>query len=343
MNGSMQCTLFGGDNEKCNTIIALKRVTASLSLVGCVFMISTIWLFRKYNVLSQRLILFLSIAALFDSIGYLMGDMTPDGPTCDFEGWWLTYFDWTVLMWVSCITYNLYQNVMKHRRTDRLEKFYHFFSWVIPPLLFSLLPLIGDNYGPAGAWCWIKHESTAWRFAIWYVPLFVIIIALFGIYIYIIIYLRKQMTSWGGNYNPDDEFNNAVMEDDIKVLKAYPFVYLALSIFPLILRIHNAATDEGDDVFALWVLTVLTAPLQGAVNAIVFGLDPETRTKLTLEEIQLAWKSRSGGSAIKEYPTVSVDPSNTTVTNSYAINDDVDPAVIQRQISQDKISYSSLN
>jgi len=55
-------------------------------------MIFTIWLFRKYNILAQRLILFLSTAALFDTIGYIMGDMTPDGSQCDFEGWWMTYF-----------------------------------------------------------------------------------------------------------------------------------------------------------------------------------------------------------------------------------------------------------
>nr|CAB3229681.1 cyclic AMP receptor 3-like [Phallusia mammillata] len=304
MADNMTCTLFNGDQFKCNVVIALKRTTGSLSLIGCIFMIATIWLFRKYNILSQRLILYLSIAALLDTIGYLMGDMTPDGPQCDFEAWWLTYFDWTVLMWVSCLTFNLFFNVVMQRRTERFEKLYHLLCWIVPPFLLSLLPLIGDNYGPAGAWCWIKHDSMAWRFVIWYVPLFLTILGLFVTYFYIIFFLRRKLGSWQGNYDPATERDNLQIKDDIKVLKAYPFVYLILSIFPLILRIHNAFSAEGDDVYALWILTALTAPLQGAVNAVVFGLDPDTRSKLTWAHIQLAWASHFNRSAIREYPTV---------------------------------------
>lgn len=339
MTDNTSCTLFDGNQNKCASIIVLKRVTSSLSLVGCLFMIFSIWLFRKYNVMSQRLILYLSIAALFDALGYIMGDMTPDGPTCDFEAWWLTYFDWTVLMWVCCITYNLYQIVIKHKRTDRLEKFYHIFSWVIPSLLFSLLPLIGDNYGPAGAWCWIKHASVWWRFLIWYIPLFIAIIGLIGVYAYIIVRLRRQLSSYQGNYDPDAQRNVELVEEDIKALKAYPFIYLILSIFPLILRIHNAATAEGDDVYGLWIMTVLTAPLQGAVNAIIFGLDPETRKKLTWNHIQIAWASHFQSSTIREYPTVSGDHS---VVNVGSNSTSHDGDIVQRQLSLDRHSYNSL-
>ena len=336
VNDSAQCTLFGGNTQMCETIIVLKRITGSLSLIGCLFMIATIVLFRKYNILSQRLILYLSIAALFDSIGYLIGDMTPEGSLCDFEAWWLTYFDWTVLMWVSCITFNLYQNVILRKRTDHLEKYYHVLSWLVPSLLLSLLPLAGDNYGQAGAWCWIKHSSTVWRFLIWYVPLFIIITLLFVVYIRIIYYLRKQMNTWQGNFDPDAERNHTLIVDDISALKFYPCVYLALSIFPLILRIHNAATALGDDIFALWVLTVLTAPLQGAVNAVVFGLDPDTKRKLTWDQIQLAWASHFDASAIREYPTLSGD-------DARAVNDQMsfENDVIQRHNSIDRHSYSS--
>jgi hypothetical protein len=94
------------------------------------------------------------------------------------------------------------------------------------------------------------------------------------------------------------------------VLKAYPFVYLVLSVIPLILRLHNAFTEEGDDVFALWILTVICAPLQGAVNAVVFGLDPDTRNRLTLPQIRLAWASYTNSAVIREYPTVKESTTN---------------------------------
>lgn len=297
------CTLFNGDDSKCNTLIVLKRVTGTFSLLGCIFMIFVIWLFKKYRVQSQRLIMFLSVAALFDAIGYMAGDITPDGPACDFEAWILTYFDWCVLMWVSCITYNLYMNVVRMRNVASQEKYFHIASWLCPPLLLSVLPFIGDNYGPAGAWCWIKHESTVWRFVIWYIPLFIAIIMLFLAYSYITWQIKRQNVMWQGNMDADTQANQENLLEDIKLLKGYPFVYLGLSIFPLILRIHNAFTAEGDDVFALWVLTVLTAPLQGACNAVVFGMDPDTRARLTWTQIRLTLSNRfQDNSGLQEYP-----------------------------------------
>ena len=296
------CTLFNGDENKCRTIIALKRVTGTLSIVGSLFMIFVIWLFRKYRIQSQRLILFLSIAALLDAIGYMVGDITSDGSLCDFEAWMLTYFDWCVLLWVVCITYNLYMNVVKMRNVAKYEKYFHAICWFCPSLVLSLLPLIGDNYGPAGAWCWIKHDSNVWRFVIWYIPLFIAIVALFFVYGYITYQIKRRTVMWQGNIDADAEANQEALLDDIKVLKGYPFVYLFLSIFPLILRIHNAFSDEGDDVYALWILTVLTAPLQGAINAIVFGMDPDTRSKLSWSQMKLTWSSRFQKNVMQEYP-----------------------------------------
>ena len=298
-----ECTLFNGSAYKCNTIIMLKRVTASLSIIGCLFMIAVIWLFRKYRVQSQRLVLWLSVAALFDALAYAVGDIKSDGALCDAEAWFLTWFDWCVLAWVCCITFNLYTNAVRMRTIPgHHEKYFHLVCWLCPPLLLSLLPFAGDHYGPAGAWCWIKHEDTAWRFAVWYVPLFVAITALFITFAYITYQIKRRFLGWQNSEAADD---HAALLADIKVLRSYPFIYLTLSLFPLILRIHNAFTAEGDDVYGLWIMTVLTAPLQGAVNAIVFGLDPDTRSKVTWNQVKMAWGRRfDKSSAVQEYPTM---------------------------------------
>ncbi|XP_039270760.1 cyclic AMP receptor-like protein A [Styela clava] len=297
---STNCTLFGGDEHKCSVIIGLKRGFGTLSLIGCLFMIGTIWLFRKYQVKAQQLILCLSIAAFFDTIGYMIGDMTKDGPLCDFEAWWMTYFDWTVLAWTSCITFNLYRMLTRQEHTPHW--YFHFVSWIFPPLVLSLLPLIGDNYGPAGAWCWIKHDSVAWRFVIWYVPLFLILIFMIILWGRTLYLHKRSIPSWQGGQDTNAEMMRSLIEDDMKTLIWYPLVYLVLSFFPLILRIHNAATDQGQDIYFLWIMTAITAPLQGACNAIVFGLDPETKSKLTWLHIRMAWASRfSQKDVIQEY------------------------------------------
>lgn len=294
------CTIFEEKPHYCDIIIAVRRATASLSLIGCVFMILVIWLFRRYVAFAQRLILYLSISALLDCVAYLMGGLHPDGPLCNFQGFWLTYFDWAVLLWVSCITFNLYMNVVRAIETDRFEWVYHLVCCLFP-LLMSSLPFIGDHYGPAGAWCWII-EDWKWRVGIWYGPLFGIIALLFVTYIYIVVTLSKKVSTWEGTYDPDTERNKQMLKEDIKPLRGYPFVCLAVSIFPLIYRIQNAVST-GNPVFTLVLLASISSPLHGALNAIVFGMDRNIFEQLTPTRIKVAVQSHLyRGQEIREYP-----------------------------------------
>ncbi|XP_072032946.1 cyclic AMP receptor-like protein A isoform X2 [Amphiura filiformis] len=303
----MSCTLFGGDLNKCNAIVGVKKAMASLSLIGCFFMIFVIWLFRKYTLFVQRLILYLTVAAFFDSTAHLMAKVHPDGPLCDFEAWWLSFWEWVVLLWVSCITLNMYLiSVKMIPRAEKYEMLYHLVSWGIA-LLMSLLPFIGNHYGPAGAWCWIREDSsnaTVWRFFMWYGPLFVLIIVMFVAYSYIIYVLKKKVRSWQGTYEPEIERSRQLIKSEIKPLTSYPFIYLALSVFPLINRIQNAA-NPGNPVFALVLLHALSSPLVGAVNAVVYGMDAETRSRLSWTQIKGAYQGRSAHQPIREYPLVS--------------------------------------
>uniref|UniRef100_K1PUK6 G protein-coupled receptor GPR1/2/3 C-terminal domain-containing protein n=1 Tax=Magallana gigas TaxID=29159 RepID=K1PUK6_MAGGI len=209
-----------------------------------------------------RLILYLSIAAFFDSIAYLMGDIRPDGPTCDFQAWWLSFFgvyDWCVLMWVCIITFNLFMNVVKTKNIERFEM------------------VGGSSHHIFPAVCW-EPLWTSWGVV---------------------------LSTWHGTYDPDSERQAAMLKEDIKSLRAYPFIYLAASIFPLINRIQNAAAPD-DPVFALVILAALTAPLHGAMNAIVFGMDRETLRKLTPTQIKMAFLSHSvNPGKVREYPVAS--------------------------------------
>ncbi|XP_073422118.1 cyclic AMP receptor 3-like isoform X5 [Dendrobates tinctorius] len=249
------CTWFGAQpssSSQCVTITVVKRITATFSLIGCFCMLIVIWLFRKYNSLAQKMILSLAIAAFFDSIAYVMSEVLPDGVLCNFQAWWLTYFDWCALAWVSSITLNLYLNVVKEMRTDQYQLAYHFTAWGVPFIL-SCLPLFGDLYGPAGAWCWITDEHVAWRFVVWYIPLFTLIFLMMLCYLRII-YVAKQrvqtvlslsfpvmhqtlqVITWSGTYDPGRERSKIIMAEEIKTLKWYPCVYLAVSLFPLLNR-----------------------------------------------------------------------------------------------------------
>ncbi|XP_076336406.1 cyclic AMP receptor-like protein A isoform X5 [Tachypleus tridentatus] len=281
------CNLFGGDQRKCEIILGIRYTSATLSIIGCLFIVGVIWLFKKYEVFAQRLILYLSVAAFLSSVGYLFTGNHPQSPSCKFVAFWLTYFEWVVLLWVCCITVNLMFNGILTRRTDHLE-----------------------CYGYAGAWCWIQPQFPYWRFGIWYGPLFVIIGLLFVCYLYLTIHLRRKVKSWEGLYNPELERTKEVLRQHIRPLQWYPLIYLSLSVFPLIHRIQNAISHEN--VFGLMLLHILFAPLPGTVNAIVFGLDRETTSRLSWIQIKRAFFSHfTKQTIIGEYPAEVHSPIST--------------------------------
>lgn len=158
------CNLFGPDDSwKCNAIIGVRRASASLSLIGCSLIVVAIWLFRKHQFVGQRLVLHLSVSGFLASIGYLMGGTYNDGPICDFEGFWITLFEWSILMCVCCFTFNIFSNAILMKTTDHYIWGYYFVIWLLP-LVIACLPFIGNHYGPSGAWCWIPPEYSNWRF-----------------------------------------------------------------------------------------------------------------------------------------------------------------------------------
>ncbi|KAI4805527.1 hypothetical protein KUCAC02_010132 [Chaenocephalus aceratus] len=145
------------------------------------------------------MILSLTVAAFFNSVAYVMGDSHLEGSLCDFQACWLTYF------------VNLYLNLVQEISTNRYEKLYHLMAWGVP-LVMACLPLLKGYYGPAGAWCWITDDHVAWRFGIWYVPLFSLIFLMICCYARIICVANARMQSWLGTFNPERERRKSLRE-----------------------------------------------------------------------------------------------------------------------------------
>jgi hypothetical protein len=143
------CKAWQSHPTYCRVIFVGRTASAALSLVGCLFMIFIICLFKKYQFFVQRLILWLSTAALVDTIGYLMIPevIKPNG-YCTFMAFWQEYMDWSVLLWVCCITFNLYWTVLKLKKTNRLEWVYHLICWGLS-LAIACIPFLNDSYGAA--------------------------------------------------------------------------------------------------------------------------------------------------------------------------------------------------
>ncbi|AWP13385.1 putative cyclic AMP receptor-like protein A-like [Scophthalmus maximus] len=289
MSNESRCVFFNTHSEdyRCVVILTVKRATGTISLAGCLFMLFVIWLLRRYHSLAQKMILSLTVAAFFDSVAYVMGESHPEGSLCDFQAWWLTYFDWSALAWVCLITLNLYFNLVREISTNRYEMLYHLMAWGVP-LVMASLPLLKGYYGPAGAWCWITDDHVAWRFGIWYVPLFSLIFLMICCYARIIYVANNRLQSWLGTFNPERERRKVCFNP-------WPTPtcgFLPVPTFPGVVgRLHNAVYPQ-DPSFSLTLLHVLSAPLHGLANAFVFGLDRDWWSLLSPTGMQLALQSR---------------------------------------------------
>jgi hypothetical protein len=89
----------------------------------------------------------------------------------------------------------VYLMIVKGTKLDHLVTRLTIIGWLAPfPL--AVLPLFADMYGNAGPICYIKNLSNStlgdqWRFGILYAPALVVATIVTGIYLAILIHVRK--------------------------------------------------------------------------------------------------------------------------------------------------------
>ena len=147
-NYSLPCPLWPNNPSRCDVVLILKRTFASISIIGCVLILLLIWLFRQYKSLAQRMTLYLTVSAGFGAVIYVISNVHASTTTCQATAFLLQYADWTTLLWVFTISVNMVL-IIRNVPTSSYEKWYHVVCWGVP-LVPSLLPFIGHNYGPAG-------------------------------------------------------------------------------------------------------------------------------------------------------------------------------------------------
>lgn len=276
----------------CTILINVRRSLGVVSVVGTLIVLVLILLLRRYKLLVQRLILYLTLSACFDGIGYILGtNKVTEGPLCTFQGFWLQFFDWMVVVWMCNITTNLLWNVFIMRHTKWwFEVFYLFISFLIP-LIFASIPFTANAYGPAGLWCWIDNDTPlekTFRFAAWYIPTYIIIFFMFLIYIIIIC----RVTVYVRSYDPTNPYSNVqkeLLKKEIFPLMKYPCVYLLLNLFPLANRIQD--TIMSRPIFVLSLLQAVSSPILGLCLALVFALDTQTLKELKWSNLKAHLKA----------------------------------------------------
>ncbi|XP_064394702.1 cyclic AMP receptor-like protein A [Halichondria panicea] len=324
-----QCHPTFNDDFKCDIIFWIRCAVAILSMLACTFVVFIILIFKKYKFLHQRLILYLSIAAFFQSLGYAVSDyrIAFQGRNggegfCIFVGIWTLFFDWFSFLWVCCITFNIFWNAVFGKRTEKFEKFY-FVVCIGVPAILCCLPFIENSYGPSGLWCWIKSSSFDERsdtvkvfipgvilqFVLFYGPLWIISVILLIVLISIACLTRHRRNKYQGVCNHQVDAQKKLWEEDIRPLVLFPWIYLVILLFPLMNRLRLAFGFFDPDSpanFWFWFSHAFMLTLHGTLYALVFACDKTTRSRITYHQIKAALLQRTmRRRKIKEYPLVS--------------------------------------
>ena len=312
------CSVF--HSQKYVVVAIVSAGSASLSTLCCAAVICLIFMFKKHYFFIQRLILYLTLAALFNSLSimarlYRIG-YENESEEMDIICKAAAFVDQTTMCSLfiafAVITFTLLMTAIFHKNTSRLESVYLILIFAFP-LAFNWIPFIHDTYGKAGAWCWIRavnyddncseHKfGTYLRFALWYVPSYALLVAMMLAYLVIVISVTRQRYRWTGRYDPKALQLRQQMHTEVWPLLFYPIGLFILNIFPLVNRIHDSIHDSTP-IYELWMLHAIFSPLQGGYIALVYTLDRETRNRLTFSKLFAVLCNC--GDRVKEYPAIS--------------------------------------
>ena len=319
-NGTNVCTNFTYNED---TIIAgLHVVTASISFFAAAFVICLIVLFKKYRVFVQRLVLYLSMAAMMSSlvntlvkVDYIVKNSATE-IYCVVIGFLAQYTQWTMLLAVCILTLDILLKLKVEAPSRYETKFFEVLyvgTIFLVPLTFNSVPFVFDAYGNAGEWCWIKNSlgnCTAWeigvifQFSLWWGPLFAILLGLMVVYFGIVFQLQWEKKRWRGKYDHDEQMIRKNIRKEIRSIFWFPIIFIIFNVFPLANRIQNAV--DQTPILALWIMHAVVSPLQGGFIALAYSLDPETRKRLNWADICASFRNfmKQDQGKVKEYTAV---------------------------------------
>ena len=291
--------------EQLTAIITGKSVTAAVSFAACLVALILMCVLKSWKKFFQRLTMYLTAVATLLSLSYIFQVLpvetngkevvpknTEWGGVCKAIAFFFQYTLWVMLL-VICwiITYLLWlthyslqgrgwkENVIGCCSLKSLEVAGIGLTLLFP-LLFVWAPFVTDNYGVAGAWCWISiprdqcNESAeplpglGYQIGIWYGPSIVIVL-LCTVGMAIVIYRMCRLIF----KNKRKDYYKVIL--NVSTLLVYLVFFNLVNCLKVSSRIYFAReslTNHGDTNIHLWLASAITAPGQTLVIPFTFAL-----------------------------------------------------------------------
>ncbi|KFY15561.1 hypothetical protein V492_01902 [Pseudogymnoascus sp. VKM F-4246] len=171
-----------------------ERVSSVFSVLGSIFVIATYLHSEAFHKPINRLVFYASfgniatnIATLISRSGIAAGVTSP---LCQLQGFIIQMFMPADSLWTLAMAFNVYLTFFHRYSASQLRSLewkYLVFCYgvpLIPALVFVFVKTEekGRIFGSATLWCWITVEWNALRIAIFYGPVWVVLLITMGIY-----------------------------------------------------------------------------------------------------------------------------------------------------------------
>eukprot|EP00871_Galdieria_phlegrea_P001930 jgi/Galph1/2738/GphlegSOOS_G1401.1 len=289
-------------------------ILGAVSMFASLFVVIFHLLYRRSSVTGGKRkvdepVLWLSVACFFAPLFNMHLGSFAD-KLCSLEAIGNQFFYLSSFIWVTCIAHQLYSVFVRNSKqtSSHTMIFYHSFAWGFPAITVFLLLVAGkldSSSDKTYEWCWISENS--WRFALFYIPLFLMIIINIVIDVVIIVVVYKRYRSVLGlrkSLYPAATTRSTFAKQTIfwaLRVSLYLFVFIMTRIGSLINRFYEL-THQGYSPFGLLILHAVTQSLQGLLFALIYIYHEKALTEVILS-LRRKWSRRNDRSD----PFVSLD------------------------------------
>jgi len=230
--------------------------SASLGLLGSLFIIVTFFLFKEIRLFSTKLIFYLSLSDFMASVcWYPFGSVNEY--LCLIQAMGLQFFLCSSLLWTMCISLSLmfafYADKFEHFELSRNMRFYHCICWGIP-LLSVIICVSGGKYADIGPWCFLVPNTLFRLF--YYVPLLIVFLVNFGIFIAVRLKLAQHQHT---------------IEAKMNVMVSFYVVAFLMAQLPALANGMQNFFKPDNPMFSLFLFHAIFQPMQGFFNCLVYG------------------------------------------------------------------------
>lgn len=258
-----------------------------VSITGSLTVIVTFLLFPQLRKFFARLAVYLALSDLWLCCAMMMGPSRPPHYTkCMIQSAMNSYFGLATVLWTVAFANSLHRVLLDRDLSveSKYEKNLHIFAWGLPALAVVLTFSTGVA-GPAGLTCWIKNTTTgaAVRLITFYLPLWGSIGYSLWVYTQVSTLMQRLVQLHQIDGSSEVDANAWDLQRDLERQRRSVNCLLMIPLILVFCWTPTSIRRFLDIFLPSWTLKPLdywcaaVIPLQGGLNAIVFGATPAIR------------------------------------------------------------------